>query len=203
MKPKRKTHSSSFSSSTVTYTFKNDTSTLPQPIKTSDHPPIPITVHFHDHSSAAAKIQAAYRSYVVRSLVKKITAVETEIDKLEKLIQRQETVDAVRSNEKEKLRINEALMVQLLKLDSIPGFDHGVRMMRKNMSRRIVGLQEVMDGICYDERVMDGWDVWRDWDEGFSGIEEKVCRERGGEELERFCALHLGFRCFERFLRDS
>lgn len=127
---------------------------------------------------------------------------EAEVDKLERLIQQQETVDAVRSNEKDKLRINEALMVQLLKLDSVPGLNPGVRELRKKLSRRIVGLQEVMDGICCDHRTMDGWDVWRDWDEGFCGIEERVCRERGGEELEKFCANNLGFRCLERFLRE-
>uniref|UniRef100_A0A803M1N6 BAG domain-containing protein n=2 Tax=Chenopodium quinoa TaxID=63459 RepID=A0A803M1N6_CHEQI len=206
MNPNSKARFSPSSTSTVTYTFRNDNSTLPKsteiPIKPPASPPIPITVHFHDHSAAASKIQAAYRSYVVRALLKKIKAVEAEVDRLERVIQRQETVDAVRSSEKEKLRINEALMVQLLKLDSVPGINQSVRELRKRVSRRIVGLQEVMDGICGDHRAMDGWDLWRDWDEGFGGIEERVIRERGGEELERFCAHNLGFRCLERFLRD-
>lgn len=147
---------------------------------------------------------------MVRTLLKKIIAVGSEVDKLESLIQRQETVDAVRSSEKEKHRINEALMVQLLKLDSVRGFDEGVRMLRKHMSRRIVGLQEVMDGICGGDHyhhshrgIMDGWDLWRDWDDEFGGIEEKVCRDRGGDELDKFCQLHLGFRCLERFLREG
>ncbi|XP_056683870.1 BAG family molecular chaperone regulator 5, mitochondrial [Spinacia oleracea] len=200
MKPNRKARfsPSSSSTSTVTYTYRNDNSTLPKTTTTE----IPITVHFHDHSAAASKIQTAYRSYVVRSLLKKIAAIEKEVDKLERLIQQQETVDAVRSSEKDKLRINEALMVQLLKLDSVPGFNLSVKELRKSLSRRIVGLQEVMDGICGDHRLMDGWDLWRDWDEGFGGIEEKFCRERGGEELEKFCAYNLGFRCLERFLRQ-
>ncbi|KAL2932299.1 BAG family molecular chaperone regulator 5 mitochondrial [Bienertia sinuspersici] len=212
MKPNRKKSSSasSSSSSTITYTFQiNANSNLPQsaeiPIKSSD-PPIPITVHFHDHSAAASKIQAAYRASVIRTLVKKITTIEAEVDKLEKLIQQQETVDAVRSNEKEKLKINEALMVQLLKLDSIPGFDLGVKQLRRSMSRRIVGLQEVMDGIC-GERVMNGWDgMWRDWDDGFVGLKKKFVGKEVGKSWRNFVLIIWGldvlrgfYASFERY----
>ncbi|KAK9681444.1 hypothetical protein RND81_10G002500 [Saponaria officinalis] len=197
---RRPRYSTSSLSSTVTYKFTNDNSTPPKTTK------VPITVHFHDHSTAAAaKIQAAYRAHTVRHLLRKIWAVEAETDNLEQLIQRQETVDAVRSKEKEKLRINEALMSQLLKLDSIPGYDPGVRELRRRLSRRIVALQEVMDGICGEMKMMrtiNGWDEIGqfDWDEVIGRIEEDVCRERGGDELNAFCAHHLGFRCFQRFL---
>ncbi|XP_074307451.1 BAG family molecular chaperone regulator 5, mitochondrial [Silene latifolia] len=197
MKANRKPrYSASASPSTVTYTFRNETSAPP---KTSQ---IPITVHLHDHSAAAAaKIQAAYRAHTVRRLLQKIYSVEAETDRLEGLIQLQETVDAVRSSEKEKMRMNEALMNQLLKLDSIPGFDPGVRELRRSLSRRIVALQEVMDGICGERLRMDGWDdVGLDWDEVIGRIEQDVCRERGGDELEMFCANNLGFRCLQRFL---
>ncbi|KAL9236573.1 hypothetical protein vseg_011223 [Gypsophila vaccaria] len=231
MKPTRKARystssssSSSSSTSTVTYKFGNDKTTHLKkteiPIMSPHPPPIPITVHVHDHSAAAAaKIQAAYRAHTVRRLLGKIWAVKGETDNLEQLIQRQETVDAVRSSEKEKLRMNEALMGQLLKLDSIPGFEQGVRELRRRLSRRIVALQEVMDGICGEMTMMrrtrtrtrmDGWDgigseMWYldwdwDWDEEIGKIEEEVCRERGGDELNSFCAHHLGFRCLQRFL---
>lgn len=142
---------------------------------------------------------------MIRTLVKKIASVKAEADRLEELIQQQETVDAVRSSEKEKVRMNEALMGQLLELDSVPGFDPGVRELRRSVSRRIVGLQEIMDGICGERVGMEGFDgLWRDWnwDKMVEEMEEDVCRERGGEEFERFCAHNLGFRCLQRFLRE-
>ena len=40
----------------------------------------------------------------------------------------------------------------------------------------------------------------RSWDDVVAKMEEEVCRERGGDEMERFCAEHLGFRCLQRFL---
>ncbi|XP_073526097.1 uncharacterized protein [Phyllobates terribilis] len=154
---------------------------------------------------AAAKIQAAYRSHVVRRLVKKISSIQLETERLQRLIQRQETVDALRSDQRERLRINEVLMRQLLALDSISGFDPAVREARRTLSRRIVGLQEIVDGICNNkvaEIGINGWDGgWREWDDALEEIEMELCRERGGDELEKFCAEKLGFRCFQRFLR--
>ncbi|KAM1965882.1 hypothetical protein ACFX15_046164 [Malus domestica] len=49
-----------------------------------------------------------------------IAAVHSEADEFQRLIQWQETVDSVRTSEREKLRINESLMRLLLKLDSDP-----------------------------------------------------------------------------------
>ncbi|XP_057497954.1 BAG family molecular chaperone regulator 5, mitochondrial [Actinidia eriantha] len=200
---------SSFTSS-VTYTFQNDhsphhppTKTTEIPIIESDSTPAPITVHFpHRESSAAAKIQSAYRSHVVRTLVKKISSVNSEATRLERLIQRQETVDAIRSDDRERIRMNEALMVLLLRLDAVPGVDPTVRELRRRVSRRIVGLQEILDGVS-DARVED-WDGFvRNWDDVLGKMEEDVCREIGGHEMERFCVENLGFRCLQRFLRDQ
>lgn len=42
---------------------------------------------------AAVKIQSAYRSYVIRKLVKKISAVNSEANYLQRLIQRQVYID--------------------------------------------------------------------------------------------------------------
>lgn len=131
--------------------------------------------------------------------MKKIAAVKSEVDRMERVIQRQETVDALRSSEREKVKMNEQLMRLLLELDSVPGFDPAVRELRRSVSRRIVALQEVVDGICRSGGFR--MDVW-DWDDVIGEMEERVCRERGGEELERFCALHLGFRCLQRFFRE-
>lgn len=97
--------SSVSSTSTVTYTFLNEHSNSPKsqskttseiPIHSpSDDPslaPTPIVVHLpikKPEDSAALRIQSAYRSYIVRTLVKKISAVNSETSYWERLIQRQ------------------------------------------------------------------------------------------------------------------
>lgn len=169
---------------TVTYTLRNDQ-------------PAPITVHA-PQSTAAVKIQSAYRTHLIRTHYKTIAAVHSEADEFQCVIQRQETVDAVRSSEREKLRMNEALMSLLLRLDSVPGVDPTLREARRKVSRRIVGLQEIVDAIVEED--VDGFWFGRDWNDVVAEMEEGVCRERGGEEMERFCADHLGFRCLQRFL---
>ncbi|KAK9935911.1 hypothetical protein M0R45_012784 [Rubus argutus] len=181
---------------TVTYTLRND---QPGPPAST---PIPITVHA-PQSTAAVKIQSAYRTHLIRTHYKTIAAVHSEADEFQRVIQRQETVDAVRSSEREKLRMNEALMSLLLRLDSVPGVDPTLREARRKVSRRIVGLQEIVDAIVEED--VDGF--WgcgdgfvRDWNDVVAEMEEGVCRERGGEEMERFCVEHLGFRCLQRFL---
>ncbi|XP_062161783.1 BAG family molecular chaperone regulator 5, mitochondrial [Alnus glutinosa] len=221
MKHSRKASFFSSSSTTVTYTLHNDNSTPPPhpnsteiPIQSSETAQIPITVHL-PKPNAATKIQSAYRAHIVRSLYKKISAVNSEADQLQRLIQRQETVDAVRSNDREKLRMNEALMGLLLRLDSVPGVDPAVREARRKVSRRIVALQEILDAIseakvgddcCFTNHTQWGYGYYdgfmRSWDDVVAEMEEEVCRERGGDEMERFCAQHLGFRCLQRFLRE-
>ncbi|KAA8520176.1 hypothetical protein F0562_014432 [Nyssa sinensis] len=213
MKSSRKARFFSSSTTTIAYTFQNDHSTPQTHTKTteipidsaSEDPTIPITVHLptsQSQTSAAVKIQAAYRSYKVRTLVNIILAVNSETNRLERLIQRQETVDAVRTDNRERIKMNEALMGLLLRLDSVPGFDQTVRELRRHVSRRIVGLQEILDAVS-DARVED-WDGFlRNWDDGIAEIEEDVCRERGGHEMERFCAENLGFRCLQRVIKEA
>lgn len=153
--------------------------------------------------SAAGKIQSTYRAHLIRSLYKTISAVDSEAGRLQCLIQTQETVDSLRSSERERLRMNESLMALLLRLDSVPGgIDPAVREARRKVSRRIVGLQEIVDAIC-GSSVEWNWEGYGwEWDEAVGGMEKELCRERGGEEMERFCAQYLGFRCIERFLRQ-
>ncbi|KAF7840558.1 BAG family molecular chaperone regulator 5, mitochondrial [Senna tora] len=203
MKPSRKPTFFSSYSSTVTYTtYHNDHSTPDQPHNSTQ---LPIHTPSPDPPvSAALKIQSAYRSHRIRSLYRRIAAVDSEADDLQRLIQRQDTVDAVRSSELEKLRMNEALMSLLLRLDSVPGIDPTVREARRKVSRRIVGLQEILDSVS--ESKVDEYNWWggslKNWDDFIADLEESVCRERGGEEMERFSAQNLGFRCLERFLRE-
>ncbi|KAL5574798.1 hypothetical protein UlMin_016497 [Ulmus minor] len=180
----------------------------------STETPIPITVHVpkqaqtQDQSKSATKIQSTYRAHQIRKLYKTISAVDSEADQLERSIQLQDTVDAVRSDEREKLRINEALMGLLLRLDSVPGWDPAVREARRKVSRRIVGLQEILDAISeakMDDGVGECWGFdgfLKNWDEVVAEMEEDVCLARGGQDLESFCAQQFGFRCLQRFLRE-
>ncbi|OEL12533.1 hypothetical protein BAE44_0026447 [Dichanthelium oligosanthes] len=98
-------------------------------------------------AAAAAKIQAAFRGYQVRRHVAAVRAADAEATRLERLLRRQETVDAVRSDERERARFSEALMAVLLRLDAVPGHYPAVRDARRAVSRRVVGLQEVFDAV--------------------------------------------------------
>lgn len=195
MKPSsRRARSHSSFTTTVNHASPNVHSTphpqpKPQPIPTQP--------------AAAVKIQSAYRSHFIRTLVKKISAVNSEATGLERLIQRQETVDAIRTDGRERIKVNEALMGLLLRLDEVPGVDPTVRELRRRVSRRIVGLQEILDAVSDAKVDYFGGGFLRSWDEVLEKIEEDVCRERGGQEMERFCAENLGFRCLQRFLRDQ
>nr|GEV63939.1 BAG family molecular chaperone regulator 5, mitochondrial [Tanacetum cinerariifolium] len=197
---KRSYSSSSRTSTTVTYTVDHDL------LATSTE--IPITFHIPNHESrAAVKIQSAYRSHATRTLINKIKTVNSKANELQQLIQLQETVDTVRTNNRERIKINEALMKLLFTLDSVPGHDPTVRELRRSVSRRIVGLQEILDSIC--DQARDNGNLWdaflRDWDDVIVGIEQEICREQAGayesNEFERFCAENLGFQCLQRFLR--
>ncbi|KAI3440194.1 BAG domain-containing protein [Psidium guajava] len=168
-------------------------------------PPLPnIKLHLQPNqaqSQAATKIQSAYRAHLIRTLYRTISSVDSAADRLQRRIQLQDTVDTLRGSPLERARIEEELMRLLLRLDSVPGgIDVAVREGRKKVSRRIVGLQEVVDGVCCSGGAAEaGDDNWWSWCER---VEEELCRERGGEELERYCANYLGFRCLERFLHE-
>ncbi|KAJ4981031.1 hypothetical protein NE237_031868 [Protea cynaroides] len=215
MKSSRKDRFSS-SYTSVTYTIinrKHDQNAPPSHARTTEIPveassdeiPVPIDGHIptslqSPESAAAVKIQSAYRAHLVRRFVKRIITVNSEADRLQRLIQRQETVDAIRNDEREKVRMNEALMALLLRLDSVPGIYPAVRELRRATSRRVVELQEILDAVA-DSKVHDAEGFLTNWDQMIADMEEDVCRRRGGDEMERFCAEKLGFRCFERFLR--
>ncbi|XP_042973131.1 uncharacterized mitochondrial protein AtMg00810-like [Carya illinoinensis] len=59
--------------------------------------------------------------------------------------ERSEAIDL--AIDRAKLRMNEALMALLLKLDLVPGVDPLLRGARRKVSHRIVGLQEIVDAI--------------------------------------------------------
>lgn len=59
--------------------------------------------------------------------MKRIVAVKREIDEVERRISREEIVDLIRRDSKERLKVNETLMSLLFRLDSVRGVDSGVR----------------------------------------------------------------------------
>lgn len=98
-------------------------------------------------AAAAVKIQSAFRGHLVRRHVAAVRSADAEATRLERLLRRQETVDAVRGDERERARFSEALMGALLRLDAVPGYYPAVRDARRAVSRRVVGLQEVFDAV--------------------------------------------------------
>ncbi|MCL7021967.1 hypothetical protein MKW94_029283 [Papaver nudicaule] len=105
--------------------------------------------------------------------------------------------------------MNESLMRLLLKLDSVRGVYEPVRELRRKVSRRIVGLQEILDAIT-DERVKDSEELIRSWEDVVAEMEGRVCEDLAGRRIngdqerflmEKYCIENLGFRCLERFFR--
>ncbi|KAJ6934116.1 hypothetical protein NC651_009232 [Populus alba x Populus x berolinensis] len=80
--------------------------------------------------------------------MKKILATKRQVDEIEKRILMKETVELMRRDQKEKLKINEMLMSLLLKLDSVRGVDSGVRDCRKAVIKKAIALQETVDSIA-------------------------------------------------------
>lgn len=129
-------------------------------------------------SAAASKIQAAYRARRARALLRKIAGVDAEARRLERLIQSQDTVDAVRRDGRERAAVNERLMRLLLELDAVPGVDEGVRERRRAASRRVVGMAEVLDAVA-EERVAE--ERVEDWSAAIPLSWEEIAAELGRE----------------------
>ena len=108
--------------------------------------------------------------------MKKILATKRQVDEIEKRILMKETVDVVRRDQKEKLKINEMLMTLLLKLDSVRGVDFGVRDCRKAVIKKAIALQETVDSIAAAAPNGD------DTDDSVAPAGEKGVDETGGEE---------------------
>lgn len=112
---------------------------------------VSIPVHFvgseTSRSDYALKIQKVFRGFLVRKSVKKIAAIREEVDAVERKISRRETVESIRRDAKERLRMNETLMNLLLRLDSVRGVDSGVRDFRKAVIKKAIALQERIDAI--------------------------------------------------------
>lgn len=83
----------------------------------------------------------------MRKSVNKIVTIKNEVEQTERRIARIETVELIRKDAKERLKINETLMALLLKLDSVRGIDSGVRELRRGVIKKAIALQEKVDAL--------------------------------------------------------
>lgn len=124
---------------------------------------ISIPVHFvgpertRSRSDSALKIQKVLRGFLVRKNMKKIAAIRNEVHQIERRVSEQETIDLIKRDAKERLRLNETLMNLLLRLDSVTSVDFGVRNCRKSVIKRAIALQEKLDLIVssHDDQTQD------------------------------------------------
>nr|POF26906.1 bag family molecular chaperone regulator 5, mitochondrial [Quercus suber] len=107
-----------------------------------------------ESDSSALKIQKVFRGFLVRKSVKKIAAIRREVDEAERRISREEALESMKNDPKERLRVNETLMSLLFRLDSVRGVDSGVRDCRKSVIKRAIALQEFLDSIVADEQTL-------------------------------------------------
>lgn len=112
---------------------------------------VSIPIHFvgseKTRSDSALKIQKAFRGFRVRKNVKKIMVIRRDVDEVEKKVEERETMEVIKKDAMERLKLNESLMALLLKLDSVRGVDDGVRDFRKAVIRKVVMLQEKIDSV--------------------------------------------------------
>ncbi|XP_030970865.1 uncharacterized protein LOC115991297 [Quercus lobata] len=86
--------------------------------------------------------------------MKKITAIRREVDKVERWISREEALESMKQDPKERLRVNKTLMSLLYKLDLVRGINSGVRDCRKSVIKRAIALQEFLDTIVADGQTL-------------------------------------------------
>ena len=122
--------------------------------------------------------------------MKKILATKRQVDEIEKRILMKETVELMRRDQKEKLKINEMLMSLLLKLDSVRGVDSGVRDCRKVVIKKAIALQETVDSIAAaangDDSVVSAGE--KGLDETGEGEEENGSVANAADELQNGAA---------------
>ncbi|KAG6422436.1 hypothetical protein SASPL_119008 [Salvia splendens] len=104
-----------------------------------------------DRTEWAVKIQKVFRGYLARKSLRKVKDIKLEVDEIEERLRSCKTVELVKTDAKERLRMSESLMCLLLKLDSICGVDLGVKGCRKSVIRKAIGLQERIDAIVAGE----------------------------------------------------
>ncbi|CAA7387691.1 unnamed protein product [Spirodela intermedia] len=92
--------------------------------------------------AAAMRIQKACRGFLVRKNMKVLRQLEVEVEIVEKEVKGSE--DRLGADAKERIRVSEALMSLLFRLDSV----RGVRDYRRRVIRRAIAIQEAVDAIA-------------------------------------------------------
>uniref|UniRef100_A0A0A0KTW1 BAG domain-containing protein n=1 Tax=Cucumis sativus TaxID=3659 RepID=A0A0A0KTW1_CUCSA len=112
--------------------------------------PIPVCYVKSENTrlDSAIKIQRVFRGFLVRKSLKKVVAIEREVNEIERRLANEETVDLVRKDAKERIRFGEILMNLLFRLDSVKGVDSGIRNLRKAVIKKAIALQEKIDSIA-------------------------------------------------------
>ncbi|TYG80419.1 hypothetical protein ES288_D02G215000v1 [Gossypium darwinii] len=120
---------------------------------------VSIPVHFvgskQGRSDSAIKIQKVFRGFLVRKNVKKIMAIREQVNDIERSVSKTETVELIRNDPKQRLKVNENLMSLLFKLDSVKGVDSCVRDFRKSVIKKAIALQEMVDAIISGNQSVD------------------------------------------------
>ncbi|KAG6425523.1 hypothetical protein SASPL_115964 [Salvia splendens] len=98
-----------------------------------------------DRTESGVKIQKVLRGFLARKSLWKVKDIKIEVDEIEERLRSRETVELMKTDAKERLRMSESLMSLLLKLDSIRGVDLGVRGCRKAVIRKAIGGIEAGD----------------------------------------------------------
>lgn len=118
----------------------------------------------------------------MRKSVKKIASIRNEVSEIERRIDGTEVADLIRRDAKERLRVNETLMSLLFKLDSIRGFDCGVRELRKAVTRKAIALQEKVDSIA--NQTLDSPKKESNLDNVCTSTSEQVTETSGSRNLQ-------------------
>lgn len=147
------------------YFGRTTPSISPAPSSSQPKKVVSIPIHFvgseKAKSDSALKIQKAFRGFRVRKNVKKILAIQREVDLVEKKLQERETVELIKKDERERLKMNESLMALLFKLDSVRSVNDSVRDCRKAAIKKAIMLQERIDSFvaAIDDQVKDSDEI--------------------------------------------
>ncbi|XP_076885646.1 uncharacterized protein LOC143535214 [Bidens hawaiensis] len=125
---------------------------------------IQIPIHFMSSvrsKSSALMIQRVFRGFTVRKSVRKLLAIRNQVREVETSINDTETVELIRLDNKEWLRVNERIMLLLLKLDLVLGVGYGVRELQKAVIRQAIAIEseykseEVMETVSFRDKSVD------------------------------------------------
>ncbi|CAL0314663.1 unnamed protein product [Lupinus luteus] len=100
-------------------------------------------------NNPAIKIQKVFRGFLVRKNIRRIKAISVELEKIEGKLCDFETMELIKREQKERLKVSESIMNLLLKLDSVRVFSYysGVRDYRKSIIKKAIALHELVDQI--------------------------------------------------------